>query len=336
MLSIIIAAAASAAGGPGQPAVHHHHRAFAGPVIETPVWSRAPSFADVAAAYPARGQGVDGSATLFCRFGDSGALDGCEVTSESPGGRGFGAAALSLAAKFTVAVDRAWSMGGEQFGVEIPVSLPNPDGAVMRERRISGPTWLTRFSPTAAATYFPPEAAAKGLSTGRGVAECRVEADGALHACRGVSAQPDGAGFAEAAAKAAGSLRMSVWTRDGGPVDGATVRVPITLTVNDAPSDAAPDRVVWAQTPSGADMLRVFPRPALMRSVSGQAEMRCRVLSGGAIGHCDVLAESPAGWGFGSAAQRLAPKYRLSMRGGSHPEPGSWIEVSTPFETATH
>jgi hypothetical protein len=336
MLSTMLAVVATASSASGQLGVNHHHRPFAGPVIQTPVWSRAPSFADVAAAYPAGAGGVDGSATLFCRFGSAGVLEGCEVTSEAPGGRGFGAAALSLAAKFTVSVDPAWSMGRDRFAVEIPIALPNPAGAVIRDRLITNPVWLTKFSPVAAAAYFPTAAADQGLSTGRGVAECKVEADGALRDCRGVSAQPEGAGFAEAAVKAAASLRMSVWTKDGGPVDGATVRVPIRLTVGDTPADVAGDRVVWLQTPSGTDVLRVFPRPALMRNVGGQVEMRCRVLPDGGVGHCDVVQESPAGWGFGSAAQQLASKYRVSMRGRDHPEPGSWVTVSVPMETASH
>ena len=335
MLSTIIVAAVTALANPGHPSVRHHHHSYSGPVIQTPLWSRAPTFADVAAAYPRRAGGVDGSATLFCRFGESGALTGCEVTREAPGGLGFGDAALSLAAKFTVDVDSSWAMGRERFAVEVPIWLPSPEGRAMRDRLVSNPVWLTKFTPAAAATYFPPEAGVKGLTTGRGVAECRVEADGKLQACRGVSAQPEGAGFSEAAAKAASSMRMSPWTKDGGPVDGATVRIPIRLTLNDL-RETASDHVVWLQTPTGEEVLHAFPHPALIRNISGQVEMRCKVLDGGAVGHCDVLEESPSGWGFGPAAQQLAPKYRVAMRGDGHPEAGSWIRVSAPFETASH
>jgi protein TonB len=336
MLLTIIAAGATAMTGAGEPAVHRHHHIYNGPLIEAPVWARAPSFADVAAAYPARGHGVDGSATLFCRFGASGVLENCEVTSETPGGLGFGEAAKSLAAKFTVSVDPSWSMRGERFAVEIPVRLMDPDKPRMRDRMIGAPIWITKFSPTAAATFFPADATAKGLTTGRGVAECKVQADGVLDACRALSAEPEGAGFSEAAAKAASGMRMNLWTKDGGPVDGATVRVPIRLTLNDSPPDVADDRVVWLQTPTGGDVLEVFPRMALMRNVGGQVDMRCRVLQSGDVAHCNVIDESPAGWGFGSAAQQLAPKYRVSMQGRGHPEPGSWIRVSVPLQTVTH
>ena len=336
MLLTMIAAGAVALAG-GEPAkAHHHHVAYAGPVIQSPVWARAPSFADVAAAYPAGAHGVDGSAVIFCRFGASGALGACEVESETPGGLGFGEAAKSLAAKFTVAVDPSWSMGGDRFGVEIPILLISPDKPEMRDRLIGRPVWTTKLTSTAVASFFPSEATAKGMATGRGVAECQVEADGALTACRPVSAEPEGAGFAEAAAKAASAMRMSPWTQEGGPVDGATIRIPIRLTADDSPARVASGHVVWAETPTGADVLSVYPRPALTRNVSGQVDMRCKVQESGAVSRCDVTGESPAGWGFGSAAQQLASKYRVSMRGRDHPEPGSWIDVSVPMETMSH
>jgi protein TonB len=336
MLSTMIAIGASALANASQAPAHHYRRAHEGTTIESPTWSRAPSFADVAAAYPARAHGVDGSATLYCRVAASGALEACEVTSETPGGLGFGEAAKSLAAKFTVSVDPSWPTTNERYGVEVPVRLTSPDKLEMRDRLISRPTWMTKFSPTAVASFFPSEAASKGMTTGRGVAECKVQPDGALASCRPVSAEPEGAGFSEAAARAASGMRMNPWTRDGGPVDGAVVLVPIRLTVDDSPADIAPDHVAWAETPSGSDVLSVFPRLALARSVGGQVDMRCRVQSSGALSHCDVLSESPTGWGFGSAAQQLAPKYRVSMSGSGHPEPGSWIRVSVPIETMSH
>ncbi len=94
--------------------------------------------------------------------------------------------------------------------------------------------------------------------------------------------------------------------------------------------------MVWLQTPTGQDVLNVFPRLALMRNVGGQVDMRCRVLQSGGVSHCDVVDETPSGWGFGRAAQELSPKYRVSMRDRGHPEPGSWIRGSIPLETMSH
>ena len=310
--------------------------AAVGPMIASPGWSRAPSFADVAAAYPARARGVDGSTTLLCRFGTSGSLSRCEVMRESPAGLGFGEAARSLAAKFTVSVDPSWSMAGTRFQVVIPIRMPSPDRSEMRDRLIGEPVWTTRFTPTAASDFFPSEAGARGLSTGRGVAECKVTAGGALESCRPLSAEPEGAGFAQAAAKAASNLRMSPWTRDGGPVDGASVRVPIRFNVDDSPAGPASGRIVWLRTPTGEDVLHAFPRRALLRNVGGQVDLRCKVGETGAVEQCAVVDEAPAGWGFGSAAQQLATDYRVSMSARTHPAPGSWIVVSVPMEITSH
>ncbi len=279
---------------------------------------------------------MDGSATLFCRFGASGVLGACAVTKETPAGLGFGEAAKSLAGKFAVRVDPTWGLGDEQFGVEVPIRLVSPDKPAMQDRLIGQPTWTVKFTPTAIAAFFPPEALAKGLRTGRGVAVCTVQAQGQLTDCHPGSAEPEGAGFAEAAAKAASAMRMSPWTQDGGPVDGATVRVPIRLTVDEPPADSAPGSVVWLRTPSGEDVLRVFPRQALVRKIAGQVDLRCRIMASGDLERCNVLDETPAGWGFGPAAQSLASQYRVSMRGRLHPEAGSWITVPVPMAMMSH
>ena len=323
MLSTIIAAGVAAL-------------AHGGPAVESPTWREAPSFADVAAAYPARAGGVDGSATLFCRFGADGRLGRCAVTRESPPGLGFGEAARSLAGKFVVNVDPAWGAGQEPLGVEVPIRLISPGSPAMRERLISQPNWTVKFTPAAVAAYFPKEALDRGLKTGRGVAECRVEPHGELGDCRPLSAEPEGAGFAEAAARAASTMRMSPWTQDGGPVDGATVRVPIRLTLDDTPVAAPANEVAWLQTPSGEDVLRVFPTQALAHRVAGRVDLRCRVQASGALERCEVMDETPGGWGFGSAARALAPEYRVSMRGRSHPEAGSWITVPVPMAMMSH
>ena len=72
------------------------------PVITSPRWIRQPSGAQLTRAYPARAlqQSVSGSAQLSCLVQASGAVSGCTVVSETPGGYGFGRAALGLSRHF--------------------------------------------------------------------------------------------------------------------------------------------------------------------------------------------------------------------------------------------
>jgi hypothetical protein len=45
--------------------------------------------------------------------------------------------------------------------------------------------------------------------------------------------------------------------------------------------------------------------------VSGTTHLSCAVTAEGGLSDCRVVDESPAGWGYGNAASKLAPVYRL-------------------------
>ena len=70
--------------------------------IVKPDWAAKPTSADMARFYPASAEAANagGRATLDCRVTAEGRLMKCKVLSESPGGQGFGAAALQLAEIF--------------------------------------------------------------------------------------------------------------------------------------------------------------------------------------------------------------------------------------------
>lgn len=73
-------------------------------VITNPSWSRQPSGEQMMRAYPQRAitDGVAGSALLNCLVLPNGAVADCNVARETPGGYGFGRAALSLSRQFRV------------------------------------------------------------------------------------------------------------------------------------------------------------------------------------------------------------------------------------------
>lgn len=198
-------------------------------MLDFPVWAAAPDFDDLGRAYPAKGGGAEGYAAAHCHVQRSGELTGCFIIKETPKGRGFGDAALSLAPRFRVARELASIPHPTPLWVDVPIRLP-PPGRIA-ERTVEAPTWITRIDLNRPPKVFPPEAAASGLTTGRGVARCVVGSDGSMTQCAPEAAEPAGLGFAEAAAKLASTLKMNLWSADGAPVEGGVVHIPIRLNL---------------------------------------------------------------------------------------------------------
>jgi TonB family protein len=193
-------------------------------LMTNPVWAGAPTFEAVERAYPDKGAGANGLAVAHCQVRDDGRLTACRVASEAPRKQGFGQAAVKLAADFRVQPEvMAHAPKGEPIEVEVPIRFAPPGAA----RTVSAPAWLQGFDPQAAPKLFPPEAAAKGLTSGRGVARCVVGGDGGLTACAPDGEDPEG--FSEVAAKLAGAMRMNLWSADARPVEGGTVFVGMRL-----------------------------------------------------------------------------------------------------------
>jgi TonB family protein len=199
-------------------------------MLDFPIWAQAANFDDLASAYPARGGGVEGYAVAHCQVKRTGALDGCQVIKEDPVGRDFGKAALNLAAsKFKVAPQLAAARQRTPLWVDVAIRLPPP--AQLADRTVMAPAWLVGLDPKTTPKLFPPEAAASGLTTGRGVARCTVGPDGAMTACVPEPGDPDGLGFSEAAAKIAAGLKMNLWSADGAPVEGGVIHIPVRLNL---------------------------------------------------------------------------------------------------------
>src|SRR5260370_3140731 len=125
-------------------------------------------------------------------------------------------------------VSRVLMKSSQPMVTNVVMSLAAPFGDDAKSRRITAPFWLTRLDAAQLARLFPPQAAQKGVQSGQGVADCTVGPDGTLQACHAAGpGDPPGLGFSEAAATAAGGLRMSPWTAARGPVDAAPARIPI-------------------------------------------------------------------------------------------------------------
>ncbi len=200
-------------------------------VILNSEWIAAPRFADVGRAYPAAGGGGSGHVELRCRLRRDGLADRCKTNAETPAGKGFAEAAQSLVSLFRARPDRGTFPGLGSTEITIPFTLPDPHGESFQNRGIGNPVWVIGPDPATTQKLFPAAAAARGMTTGKGVAECRVLSDGTLADCRPLPGDPDGMGFSEAAVQVARIMRMSPWTQDGGPIDGADIRVPIRFNL---------------------------------------------------------------------------------------------------------
>jgi hypothetical protein len=197
-------------------------------MLDFPIWAAAASFDDLAASYPVKAGGVEGYAVAHCQVRTTGALGNCQMIKETPEKLGFGPAATALAAaKFRVTPQLAQTRHSGELWVDVPIRFPLP--AELAQRTVMAPTWVAAFDPKAVPKLFPPEAAASGLTTGRGVARCLVAADGVLTDCTPETG--DGPGFSEAAVKLASTMKMNLWSADAEPVEGGVIHIPIRLNL---------------------------------------------------------------------------------------------------------
>ena len=86
------------------------------------------------------------------------------------------------------------------------------------------------------------------------------------------------------------------------------------------PADPAPaarvDPVIrnptWLKMPGAEEMARYYPDRAMRLELEGSVMMSCAVTSKGTVAGCSVVSETPAGQGFGEAAQKLTRFFRMS------------------------
>ncbi|MCC7268798.1 MAG: TonB family protein [Caulobacteraceae bacterium] len=190
-------------------------------------WEDAPTYADMAAAYPPKGRAgrLQGTVSLFCRLDGAGGLDNCRTVVERPRGAGFAAAARGLLKRFRTPLE--FEDGSSVRSAYTTVNFTfTPQMLEPGEAAIGKAQWAVLPDAALVAAAYPPESRAAKIS-GRAVLNCRVGVGGRLEACATVSEDPAGKGFAEAAGKLADHLRLSIWTDEGLPTVGGRVNVPL-------------------------------------------------------------------------------------------------------------
>jgi len=204
-------------------------------LIVTPIWLRAPTRAEVAAAYPAGLKG-DGRVLFECRVNGKGAINACRPIQKDPRS-GFVEPARALLPLFRMPTQVHGGQSIDGTRVFVPIQFLDPSSPDLALSPIGNrPIWSR--TPDPGAISFPPEARAKGLRKGSAAIDCAVAAKGGeLVDCRVVRENPEDAGFGQAALAGSEHFALSLWSFDGRPVEGHRITLPIDF-VDDQPAPA--------------------------------------------------------------------------------------------------
>lgn len=107
-----------------------------------------------------------------------------------------------------------------------PTAAPAPAPEPPKPPVITQPTWRRLPSAEDMARYYPDRALRLGV-VGEATLNCAVTASGAVEGCHVAHESPRGEGFGAAALKMSSLFAIRPMTRDGQPVEGARVNIPL-------------------------------------------------------------------------------------------------------------
>lgn len=109
-----------------------------------------------------------------------------------------------------------------------------------------------------------------------------------------------------------GTMDLETLRRLGGEVVMPSIQGQPDVSAQAAIVDDDVTEPNWLRQPNGDVFSRYYPDRAQRMEVSGRVTMRCRVTESGELTQCQIASETPAGYGFGDAALRLVPYFRLN------------------------
>lgn len=207
---------------------------------------------------------------------------------------------------------------------------------------IQNPDWLRKPRPEDLLTVWPAEAWRKGLS-GKATIGCEVSRMGALVNCKVLAEEPAGSGFGAAALSLTPQFVMRPMSRDGVPVDGGEVRIPINFVSGVSGHRDASDwvgggvpiidaAILWRVAPSYAELVAAYPEKARAERIAGHVNLACTFDKEGALKGCQTVMEEPRGYGFARAGKVLAEQFRgPTMRGQGKTIRGVQVQLPITF-----
>lgn len=108
---------------------------------------------------------------------------------------------------------------------------------------------------------------------------------------------------------------------------------PPTSSPTSGPSTASLiSRPRWLEQPDGGTFARFIPQRALETGQTGRVGLDCAVNGSGRLENCRVSSETPTGWGFGAAALRVPPYFRMATTDlDGQPTPGRRVRFAVTF-----
>lgn len=114
--------------------------------------------------------------------------------------------------------------------IEVPEPPRAPPPEPPRPSVLTNPDWLRRPSGEDIARYYPERALRMNVE-GRASISCTVNARGTLDSCSVVSEDPDNQDFGTSALRMSKLFKMRPMTKDGAPVDGGKITIPIRFVI---------------------------------------------------------------------------------------------------------